>query len=177
MPAKGHYQQAEAIFAYLEAHQDRAEEDLLIRKGELLVRMGKEVEARGLFRQALRTELEKHSENPRDTEVLRRLADIHRGLGEDERSRKYVNQILRSYDESLRETNSEDEKARLRIKRAQLYENMGDYEKAIEEFIKGSEVAVTAELKRTSKEGIRRLLSVCRAEKGLSCRLTGKEFK
>ena len=177
LPAKGHYQQAEAIFAYLEANQERAEEDLSIRKGELYFLMGREMEAKGLFREALGTELERYSKNPKDPEVLRRLADIYHGLGEDERSRNYINELLRTYDASLRGTKSEEEKAKLRIKRAELYENMGDYKKAFEEYIKGDEVAVTANLKRTIKEGFRGLLSNCRAEKGLSCPLTGKRFK
>jgi tetratricopeptide (TPR) repeat protein len=187
LPAKKHFRQAEAVFAYLERNPELADENWLINKSKLLTRMGRVEEGRVLFEDELDNEMRLYDMNPNDPETLRRISLIHSALGNEGLCREYLHKSFEAYEVAMKAKNSRDEKAPRRsrlawtyliwsgkqnpkrkhfewhIFRAETYEALEEYNKSIGEFLRAVEFANTSNYRKKIKYGVGRVLSKCRS--------------
>jgi tetratricopeptide (TPR) repeat protein len=188
LPERGHYRQAEKIFAYLEKHPELAKEDVLINKSRLLITTGRKEEGMALLEEALRLEFARFIEAQNDPDNLRRIALIYGVLGNEGSSRKFLLSSLDAYDERLKSEYGEGQKTRRSSRpswtyliwkkppreknrllkrsmfRASTFEAMGLYNESIEEYVRGTEFAYNAYWKNKIMWGIAKILSLCRRD-------------
>lgn len=183
LPLKEHYRQAEIIFAYLEKNPELADDNLMINKGKMLRKMGREEEALTGFKQALKRELRLYAKNKNDHEMLRRISFIYFALGDKESSRVFLNKAIEAYENVFMATSQHDEEKKrrtrpawtywiwsgkypskskffkLHIFRAETYNELREYNKSISEYLKASEFAAVAKYRHQIELGIARVLS------------------
>jgi len=192
LPDEGRYKQALAIFSFMEKNPSVTRKGLLIDKAHLLRKLGRREEALEVLKQALDLELKLRATRPEDYYVLRRLAKIYLGLGDEFKSRKYRDEALDILDQKINNLESEKEdfkarssrpawtyliwglkgdnrngKPRLTLKRGQVYAELGEYPQAINEYLKAAKYEPSAgALRKQIRRRIGKVLSLCAGETG-----------
>ena len=186
LPDAGLFKQAEAIFSYLEMNPQATREDLLIKKVKFLQKLDRHKEAIEVLKQARDLELRRKAVRPDDPHVLSRLAQIYAGLGSEFISRQYRDEALTALDAKIATRDSQklkagssrpawtyriwsmkgvkDKKSRLLLARGKVYEGLGEYIQAINEYLRASKFEPTASTRRHIRNQITKVLSVCRGE-------------
>jgi tetratricopeptide (TPR) repeat protein len=159
----GHYKQAAALLTYLETTSTGDKRELLIARGLILSRQGREEEADAVFSGALDMELSEHAEISRDPEKHQRIARIYSYMGDSTSARNYWNDARQLYARALVETDSPEMKLKLRLSLADVYQSLGEHNKAIAEYLRASTLASMAQSRNDIEWGITENLSTCRS--------------